>query len=308
MSLTLIEAAKLVQDPLKKGVIEIFPRTSPVLERLPFFPVNGQAYKYNQEQTLPGVAFRGINESYTESTGIVNPAVEALHVLGGFSHVDRALVKTQGNVNSLRATYDAMKAKAVALEFTKKFFKGENQTSPKEFDGLQARLTGDQVLDMGNTDGGDTLTLAKLDELIDAVQGSPDVLFMNKTLRRKVNALMRAAGQATETVSDAFGRQINSYAGIPIAVIEQDKDGVEILGFTEPDLDNGDQNTTTSIYAVRFGAAEWVSGLQSGDMDVIDQGLVGNGGTAYQTLIEWICGMGVFHPKAAARLRGISNS
>ena len=69
--LTLLEAAKLVQDPLKRGVIEIFPRTSPVLERLPFFNVNGQAYKYNIEETLPGIAFRGINESYTEDTGVV---------------------------------------------------------------------------------------------------------------------------------------------------------------------------------------------------------------------------------------------
>ena len=42
MSLTLLEASKLVQDPLKRGVIEIFPRVSPVLERLPFFEVRGQ--------------------------------------------------------------------------------------------------------------------------------------------------------------------------------------------------------------------------------------------------------------------------
>ena len=178
--ITLLEAAKLVTDPLKRGVIEIFPRTSPVLERLPFFPVNGQAYKYNTEKTLPGIAFRGINESYTESTGIVNPAVEALYILGGLSKVDRALVKTQGNENSLRSTYDGMKAKSVALEYTKKFFKGDNSTDPNEFDGLEKRLTGNQVISMGSTDGGDTLTLAKLDETIDAVQGSPDVLFMNK--------------------------------------------------------------------------------------------------------------------------------
>ena len=96
MSLTLLEAAKLVQDPLKRGVIEIFPRVSPVLERLPFFNVNGQAYKYNMEETLPGIAFRGVNESYTESTGVVNPQVEALYILGGISYCDRALVKTQG--------------------------------------------------------------------------------------------------------------------------------------------------------------------------------------------------------------------
>jgi hypothetical protein len=270
---------------------------------LPFFNVTGQAYKYNQEQTLPGIAFRGINESYTESTGIVNPAVEALYVLGGISAVDRALVKTQGNVNDLRAVYDAMKAKSVALEYTKKFFKGDNSDDPNEFDGLQNRLTGSQIIDQGSTSGGDALTLAKLDEMMDAVQGSVDVLFMNKTLRRKVNTLIRAAGQAQETVSDAFGRQIPAYAGVPIGVIEEDKDGNAILGFTEACASGS--SVGTSIYAVKFGVAEYVSGLESGIMDVLDLGL---NRTKYETLVEWICGMGVFHPKAAARLRYIKNA
>jgi hypothetical protein len=40
-------------------------------------------------------------------------------------------------------------------------------------------------------------------------------------------------------------------------------------------------------------------------MDVLDQGLQG---IFYQTLIEWICGLGVFHPKAAARLQAIKNA
>ena len=103
---------------------------------------------------------------------------------------------------------------------------------------------------------GGTLTLAKLDEMIDAVQGTPDVIFCNKTMRRKINALMRAAGQATETVSDAFGRQINSYAGCGIGVIEEDAEGNAILGFDEED-------DTTSIYACKFGF-EMLSGLQNG--------------------------------------------
>ena len=302
--LTLLEAAKLVQDPLKRGVIEIFPRTSPVLERLPFFNVNGQAYKYNIEETLPGIAFRGINESYTEDTGVVNPAVEALYIMGGLSKVDRALIKTQGNINNLRAIYDGMKAKAAALTYTLKFFTGDNENDPNEFDGLKKRLTGDQVIDAGSSSGGDSLTLPKLDELLDAVQGGADVLFMNKIMRRKVSALVRSAGQAIETVSDSFGRQLTAYAATPIAVIEDDKDGNPILAFDEEDT-KGDSASCTSIYAVRFGLAEYVSGLQAGTMDVLDQGLTG---TFYQTLIEWICGLGVFHPKAAARLRGIKNA
>lgn len=56
---------------------------------------------------------------------------------------------------------------------------------------------------------------------------------MNKVMRRKVNALMRAAGQATETVSDAFGRQIQAYAGIPIGIVEDDAGSTPILGFDE---------------------------------------------------------------------------
>ena len=111
-----------------------------------------------------------------------------------------------------------------------------------------------------------------------------------------MNALRRAAGQATEVVSDVFGQQIDAYAGIPIGIIEEDASGNEILGFDEP-------GSTASIYAVRFGVKEFVSGLQCGELEVIDQGLVD---VWYTTLIEWICSIAVFHPKAACRLKGIT--
>lgn len=283
MALTLTEASKLIQNPLQRGVVEIFPQTSPVLEKLPFLNVNGNAYSYNIEQTLPGIAFRNYNATYTESTGVVNPKTEKLYILGGISAVDRALVKTQGNVNDLRAIQDSMKAKAAALTFTKTFFKGNTTTNSLEFDGLENRLTGAQVIDAAGA-----LTLDLLDALIDAVQGEPDILFMSKAMRRNVNNLMRKANQAQEMIADSFGRMIPAYGGIPIGIIECDKDGNEIL--------------TNDIYACRFGAGEWVSGLQAGDMEVIDQGLTE---TSYKTLIEWICGMAVFNPKAAARLKGI---
>lgn len=303
--LTLTEASKLIQNPLQRGVVEIFPRTSAVLERLPFMDVAGNAYAWNQESVLPGIGFRGYNVSYDESTGVIQSMTEALKIFGGISKVDRAQVKTQGKVNDIRAVHDAMKAKAAALDFTKTFFKGDSTADANSFDGLENRLTGGQVIDAGVTAGGDALTLPKLDELMDAVQGGPDVLFMNKTMRRKVNTLMRAAGQATEPISDSFGRPIYAYAGIPIGVIEQDKDGNEILAFDEDDS-AGAPAACTSIYAVRFGAQEWVSGLQAtGGMEVIDQGLQG---IFYQTLIEWICSITIFHPKAAARLQGIKNA
>lgn len=306
MSLTLLEAAKLSQTPLQRGVIEVFPRTSAVLERLPFLDVNSDSYKYNQEEALPGIAFRGIGEGYTESTGVINPVTETLAILGGVSDVDRALVKTQGNINDLRAIHDGLKAKAAALFFTKNFFKGDTDADPKAFDGLEKRLTGNQVIPAGNTSGGDALTLALLDELIDAVAGGPDVLLMNKTMRRKVNVLVRAANQAQEVVSDAFGRQLTAYAGVPIGIIENDEQDNPILAFNEA-APGGGASVCCSLYAVKFGAKEYCSGLQCGKMDVIDQGLF-SGGTSFRTLLEWICGLAVFHPRAAARLRGVKNA
>lgn len=305
MALTLVEAAKLRTDPLQKGVIEVFARTSPILQYMPFLNVSSNSYKYNQEDTLPGIGFRAIGADYSEGTGVLNPVTETLTILGGHSDVDRVLVKTQGDINSIRATHDAMKAKAAALEFTRCFIKGDD-SSDNEFDGLEVRLTGNQKIAAGTTEDGDDLTLDLLDQLIDACVGDGSasrILLMNKTMRRKVNALMRAAGSAFEQVNDSFGRQIPAYGGIPIGVLEDDSTGSAILAFDEVD-GAGNGTACTSIYCVAFGAGEYVSGLQCGEMDVIDHGLY-SGGVAYRTTIEWITGMSVFHPKAAARLYGL---
>ena len=287
--LTLIEAAKLQQTPLQKGVIEIFPRVAPVLQWLPFFPINGQAYIYNLEKTLPGVAFRGVNTSYTADQGIVNPTVERLFILGGISQYDRALVKTQGNLNNLRAIHDGMKAKAAALLYQDTFFNGSNTTNPTEFDGLNVRIIGNQIVDAE----GAVFDLACLDKAIDQIEGTPDVIFTCKEGRREISAGVRAAGQAIETVNGVFGQQLPAYAGIPIQVIGDNHLG---QGTIEP------FNCKYDIYVVKFGVKENVCGLQSGALDVEDLGL---SGCMYETLIEWIAGLGVFHPKAASIYKNV---
>ena len=79
MALTLVEASKLYAgDPLRSAIIELYARNSDILRVLPFDEIMGNAYRYNREQTLPGIGFRGINEAYTESTGILNPITEPL--------------------------------------------------------------------------------------------------------------------------------------------------------------------------------------------------------------------------------------
>ncbi len=81
MALTLIEQAKLVNDPLQAGIIEVFPQTSPILQYLPFMDTPHRSYTYNQEDTLPGIAFRDFGEDYDEDTGVINPVTEYLYAL-----------------------------------------------------------------------------------------------------------------------------------------------------------------------------------------------------------------------------------
>jgi len=297
MALTIIEAAKLeTGDVYKQGVMEKFAETSDILRVLPFEGIAGNSLKYNIEETLPGIGFRGVNESYTESTGIINPQVESLVIAGGDLDVDKFIVDTQGGGS--RAVHEAMKIKALSLAWTKTFVKGDSTADPREFDGLQIRLTGDALIANHATGAG--LSLAKLDEAIDAVD-SATYLLMSKSVRRRLTVAARTAavgGNITYEV-DEFGRQVAKYNDLPILIADKDNTNTDILGYTET-------GSTTSIYIMAIGEGQ-VSGLENGTMDVRDIGELETK-PALRTRIEWYNGMGVFAPRSAARLKNITDA
>jgi len=79
MAMTLLEASKINDgEVVRNAVIEMFARNSDILAALPFMDIQGGSYAYTQEGSLPGVAFRGVNEGYDESVGVLNPQVEVL--------------------------------------------------------------------------------------------------------------------------------------------------------------------------------------------------------------------------------------
>lgn len=300
MALTLVEAAKRSPNMVQRAVIQTFIDESPVLSRLPFMEIEGNAYQYTREVTLPGVAFRAVNAAYTESTGTVNNFTESLKILGGEADVDRFIERTMSNLESQRAFQLRLKTKAEAIKFTEAFFEGDSAVDVNSFDGLRTRLTGAQVLTAGTN--GAALTLTMLDDLIGAVIGGPDVIYMNGWLVRKVNALRRASGYAEMESIEQFGRLAYIYGGVPIVAAGLGLDGTtEVLGFDET---QGTDTSTASIYAVKFGEQEFVSGLQNGDITVDDLGLL-ESKPAYRHRVEWYVGLGVFHGKAAARLKGV---
>lgn len=312
MALTLVEAAKLAANQgqtVRAAVIAMFARASNLLMATPFKDIQGNAYAYNREGALPSVAFRGVNESYTASTGVINPLVEALRICGGDLDVDPFLVKTMGP--GVRSQHENMKVKALAAEITRVMIKGDSTSDPREFDGLQNRLVGDQLIAAGTTDAGDALSLAKLDELIDAVvEDGQRYLIMNKAMRRRLKTAARdtSVGGYITYEPDEFGRNIMVYNDVPILVSYPDNGGTDPLDFTEQGDVKGTPggSSSTSIYCVAFGDG-LVSGIQSGMMDVRDLGEL-HTSPALRTRVEWYAGLCVEHGRAAARLGGISDA
>lgn len=303
MALTLVEAAKRSQNPVQSAIIEMYARNSDVLMALPFDTIQGNALRYNREETLPGIGFRGVNEAYTESTGILNPITEPLVIAGGDLDVDMFILKTMGM--DQRNVQENMKVKALSLAWTAQFLKGDSASDPRGFDGLQVRITGNQWI-KNDEDNGAALSLAKLDELIDAVE-NPTHLIMNKTMRRRLTAAARlsSVGGFINWQVDAFGRQIAQYNDLPILIAGYDNDGDEILPFTETcDGDGTAQNT--SIYCVSFDTG-MVTGIQNSDIDARDLGELDEK-PAMRTRVEWYAGIAVMHGRAAARLSGITNA
>lgn len=278
--LTMAESAKLIETPLKKGVIETVARESAVLELLPFININGNAYSYVQEGTTGTVGFREVNSDYEHENPTYVPKTEQLRRLGSKVEVDRFIELTQ-NINDVRAEATSQKSKAIANEFTRVFFKGNSSTNPLEFDGLDIRILPEQEVD----GAGAELNPMLVAELLDLVMGGADVLFMNKRTRRKFTALFQAQGAYIQSGQDAFGRPQQYFGDVRIAVVD--------------DLYIPDD----SIYAVKFGQDVGIAGIQAGGVEVVDNGLRG---TMYETLIEWYVSIIDGNPKGIARLKNIS--
>lgn len=305
MALTLQEASKLNKgDVVRAAVIEMYAKNSDILNALQWMDVPGGSYHYTQEGKLPGVAFRGVNQGYTASTGIVNPLVEVLRIAGGELDVDKAILKMHGE--GVRSTHEAMKVKSLALYLAKKIIKGDSETNPLEFDGLQNRITGSQLIWAGSTNGGDPLSLEKLDEAIDAVD-EPTHLIMSKAMKRKLTKAARdqdVGGFISYTV-DAFGRKITQYNDLPILIADYDDEGARVLDFNEVGS-TGSTATATSIYVVSIGEGKLI-GLQNGTMEVEDLGDIKTK-PVLRTRVEWYIGLAALHGRCAARLGGISNA
>jgi hypothetical protein len=238
-ALTLIEILKSVSDPLRAGVIEQLYLEEPLFQYIPWQPVMGLSFSYNQETTLPGVAFRQLNAAYTPTVGVINRKTEALMPFGGDSDCDVAFVKAYGA--GRREQYDRMFTKAMAIKYVQTFLYGNSGARTANayddadgFDGMMARLTGNQVIDNGGTagSGGSSVFAIRFgDGFVTGLQtpdgvdvrdlGEIDDKPVYRTRIEQIGGMAIESGTAAATIQD-----IDSGATLGVAKMDQLVDAI----------------------------------------------------------------------------------
>jgi HK97 family phage major capsid protein len=293
MALTLAEAAKLSNDILLTGVIETVIQESPVLQVLPFIEIVGNGLTYNRENAAATAAFYDVGDTWTESTPTFTQITATLKILGGDADIDNFLMATRSNLQDLEAAIVQLKAKALQQKFEDTFVNGDTSVDAKSFDGVDKLCVSGQTVSMGTN--GATLTLAKLDELVDTVKGGkPQLLIMSKRSRRTLNSLARSSGAFLETDRNEFGQMVQFYDGIPIGVSDYVSDAKTV----------GTSSDCSTIYAMQFGEGA-LAGLTApgglaiervGSLEIKD---------ATRTRVKWYVSLALFNTLKLARLIGV---
>ena len=275
MAMTLVQAGYLSQDVLQRGIIELFVRDDPILEKLPFVECLGNGITYNVETTEATAQFYDVGETWVESTFTTTPATAVLKILGGDADVDNYLLKTRSNINDLKQEAINAKIKALKYQFMTKFYYGYLAGNTKEFDGLHKLLnsTTYNTIAVGtNATTPGALTMLKLEEAVDKVKGfNPDLMVMSKQLRRYINRYLIAAGGVTH--EDRANRRVQTIFGIPVGVsdyISDNENCNQLLGSTygyEPTTPTAAGDGATTIFILSFDP-KGCCGVQAGSMEI----------------------------------------
>lgn len=302
--MTLADAAKITNDMVVRGVIQVIIKESGVLRHLPFMNLTGTALTWGREKNASTVQWHAVDDTWVENVGTIDPATAKLAILGGDADVDNFLQQTYSDPNDITAVVLEEKAKTTAYAYNDAFFNGDSGVTANQFDGLKKQAGTPAVAYTGLTASvrawseganGATLTLDHMDRVIDALKGGrPNVLFTSKRTRRKLANLRRASGSLLETWQDMSGQHQWMYDGIPLEVDDNISDAET----------QGTNTDCSSIYAVRFGYKTGVMGLQNRTLQVIPVGDLETK-DARRHRIKWYCGLVIFAPYSYVRLAGV---
>lgn len=272
MPITLAEAKVGMADKVDQQIVDMFRRSSLLLDRLTFdnaiSPGTGGStlvYGYTQLKTPSTAAVRAINSEYTANEAKREKKTTQAIIMGGAFEVDRVIQDTSGAIDELVFQADE-KIKATANFFTHCVINGTaaGTAAPGKttgtFDGLNKLLANSSTEYTATADlsTSENVTanynqfLDELDEFISGLDGMPDMLLMNRKMLSKLRGIARRAGYYDVTKDD-FGRGVETYNGIALMDAGEFYDGTKTVDIVADTAAGSGTFGTSDIYAVKFG-------------------------------------------------------
>lgn len=272
MPITLADAKVGMADKVDQQIVDIFRRSSLLLDRLTFdnaiSPGTGGStlvYGYTQLKTPSTATVRAINSEYTANEAKREKKTTQAIIMGGAFEVDRVIQDTSGAIDELVFQADE-KIKATANFFTNCVINGTaaGTAAPGKtagtFDGLNKLLANSSteytatadLSTSANVTANYNQFLDELDEFISGLDGMPDMLLMNRKMLSKLRGIARRAGYY-ESTKDDFGRVVETYNGIALMDAGEYYDGSKTVDIVADTAAGSGTFGTSDIYAVKFG-------------------------------------------------------
>ena len=312
MAITLAEAKVGMADKVDQSVVDMFRRSSLLLDKLNFdnciSPGTGGstlAYGYVQLKTPSTAAVRTINSEYSPGEAKREKKTTNAIIMGGAFQVDRVLQNTSGAADEVSFQAE-QKIKATANYFHNLVINGD--TANGTFDGLKKLLAGTEneitsqvaLTTSAEVDENYNAFLDEMDALVSAVDGTPSLLLMNAAMLIKLRSIARRAGYY-ERSKDDFGRVVETYAGVPMVDLGKYYDGASSKDVVET------AEGKTAIYAVSLGL-DGFHGISPTGTGVISSYMpdLSAPGAVKTGEVELVAGVALKNTLKAAVLKGIA--
>ena len=266
-SLTLAQAALLSRDPLIAGFAKEILTVDLFSGVIPFKATGGANVLLTRELTETGATFTDINGTVNAVGGTVTQVSFNMGKIVGDAEVDDFEQMQMSETNDQQGMQLQFQAKRIGRKWKDAIITGTG--SFPNFSGISGMLTASQVIEASTTTTGAALTLAFLDELIDAVtiaDGEVDYIILDAFQRRAYRALLRTQGLNEQQVEIGFIDPVNGRTG-KNKVMEYDGVPVFKNAYITTESTNGSPNKGR-IYAGVLGEEnQGLFGLMPADGD-----------------------------------------
>ena len=306
---TLLEQTKLITDPQKIQVANVFATEYAPQKLLPFERITGYHKPFTLVDTLPTVAPRDFGVDFTSDYGKSSTYNVPWKNYGGKLEVDKSLRK--GNPAGA-AMQELMQIQSIAKQWATDVFQGTGGTSMTGVKTFLEQFFPGQVLDAAagtHTNGGDLLTMADMDAALNLIDKEGSAIFCSQILVNRLTYLARTNASGQQNIfwaPDSFGEQVLTYNKIPIYTMIDQYTSKDLLSVTDADYAVSGAATCTRLYIVNFGDMG-VKGF-SPDEPVLNIEMANPGTHVEITRLEMNTGITVMQPRSAVEIRFIKNS